>query len=82
MKEEEKEDTSSRRGKRSLLYNHPERSDREAGMQEIIDLTGGLKLSRAEVIIEALFGGMFGHIVLFSNFLVYFFLMGNQSNFR
>ena len=33
------------------MYTHPERSDPEAGMQEIIDLTGGLKLS--EVYMEA-----------------------------
>ena len=33
------------------MYTHPERSDTEAGMQEIIDLTGGLKLS--EVYMEA-----------------------------
>ena len=33
------------------MYTHPERSDPEAGMQEIIDLTGGLKLS--EVHMEA-----------------------------
>jgi hypothetical protein len=50
--EKEKEDTSSRRGIRSLLYTHPERSDPEAGMQEIIDLTGGLKLSRTEAYLD------------------------------
>ena len=33
------------------MYTHPERSDPEAGMQEIIDLAGGLKLS--EVHMEA-----------------------------
>ena len=33
------------------MYTHPERSDPEAGMQEIIDRTGGLKLS--EVHMEA-----------------------------
>ena len=35
------------------MYTHPERFDPEAGMQEIIDLTGGLKLSRTEVYMEA-----------------------------
>ena len=35
------------------MFTHPERSDPEAGMQEIIDLTGRLELSRTEVYMEA-----------------------------
>ena len=35
------------------MYTHPERSDPEDGMEEIIGLTGGLKLSRTEVYMEA-----------------------------
>ena len=34
------------------MYTHPERSDPEAGMQEIIDLAGELKLSPTEVYMD------------------------------
>ena len=35
------------------MYTHPERSDPEDGMEEIIGLARGLKLSRTEVYMEA-----------------------------